>query len=191
RAAGRRGDCLVRVDARHELVARPCLRAGVGTDFFGIRVRVAEAAEPSIGQRLVQSERQRVGVALVRVAEAGGLVGVVVVVAAALVGTRIGAADVTPVAAAAIGHLARRTVVEAGVRVVGASSERTVGRSITSTDPLGYDRTHYAAPRQLVVAPQAGLPHGRQLEVGIDGVDGETAPAGTRDVLAIRVRAGR
>src|SRR5690606_32375534 len=127
----------------------------------------------------------------VRVAEDGGLVVVVVVVAAVLVGTRIGAADVTPVAAAAIGHLARRTVVEAGVRVVGANIDRTVVRGITSTDRLEFDRTHYAVPRQLVVVSQAGLPHGRQLEVGIDGVDCKTAPAGTRDVLAIRIRAER
>src|SRR5690606_39887672 len=100
-----------------------------------------------------------------------------------------GVAERAPVAAAAVGELPGRRVVQAGLGVVGADVGGAVVDAVLVLQVLRLDRTHQAPPRQLGVVAQAHLPHGRELEVGVDGVDlvGRAGGAAARDRLVVRI----
>src|SRR5690606_25402647 len=115
-ARGAGGDLVVGVDARDELVARPGLRTAVRADLRGLGEGIAQVAVPTLAQRLVEAEGHRHRLALVGIAQQGR-VPVELAGAAAVLVAAAGVADGAPVAAAPVGHLAGRRVVQAGGRV--------------------------------------------------------------------------
>src|SRR3970282_2330573 len=72
--AGRGGDLFVRVEAGHELIAGPRLRARIRTHLGRLGEGIAEVAVPAIGHRLAQREGRGVGITLVGIAQYRGLV---------------------------------------------------------------------------------------------------------------------
>src|SRR5690606_41616116 len=130
----------------------------------------ADGAVPAVRERRVEADGHRQGFALVGIAQQGrtpvDLGGPSAVLVAAA-----GVAHLAPVAAAAVAHQPGGRVVQAAGRVVGTQVGGLVVHAVLVLQVLRLDRAHQAPPGQLGVVAQAELPHRRELEVRVDGVD--------------------